>query len=249
MSTRKGLLLRVGIDQTAGYLNAPINPETNDYFYLPIKHEDDPPLNGRFKPGMATTYQQAVPRLNEWCARNSCNMALPSHLLSSDCHLDPDFEHLTYGDQSTGRGWQIEKLMEGDFIIFYASFRPVSTASTNLIYAIYGIMFVKQRARVGELTPNQYCMNAHTRIAFHNNDDWVIFANPVNSGRFSRAIPIGEYRNRAYRVKNDLLDKWDGLGIKDGYIQRSVNPPWFSNPDRFLNWLYSQKLQLLRNNW
>jgi len=50
MNDRKGLLMRVGIDQTYGKYNAPINPITNDYIYMPISQE-----NHDFKLGMQTT--------------------------------------------------------------------------------------------------------------------------------------------------------------------------------------------------
>jgi hypothetical protein len=32
-------------------------------------------------------------------------------------------------------------------------------------------------------------------------------------------------RGGVYRVRNDLLDAWGGLDIKDGYIQRSAFLP------------------------
>ncbi len=37
-----GLLVRVGIDQTAGWWNSPVDPETGRFFYVPIQDEDEP---------------------------------------------------------------------------------------------------------------------------------------------------------------------------------------------------------------
>ena len=36
---------------------------------------------------------------------------------------------------------------------------------------------------------------------------------------------LGEWRDRAYRVRKDLLKTWGGLSVNDGYIQRSAVPP------------------------
>src|SRR4030095_3314923 len=47
---------------------------------------------------------------------------LPPHL-SGNCHLDPDFTHLTYGDWKS-RGERIrEFLCPGSFIVFWAGLR------------------------------------------------------------------------------------------------------------------------------
>jgi hypothetical protein len=47
---------------------------------------------------------------------------------------------------------------------------------------------------------------------------------------------VGEWRNRAYRVRRDLLRTWGDLSCRDGYIQRSAIPPSFKAPERFLSW-------------
>jgi hypothetical protein len=64
----------------------------------------------------------------------------------------------------------------------------------------------------------------------------------------ARAIPIGEYRDRAYRVRRDLLDAWGGLSVSDGYIQRSAVPPLFREPAKFLHWLWRQNPMLVQEN-
>jgi hypothetical protein len=61
-------------------------------------------------------------------------------------------------------------------------------------------------------------------------------------------VPIGEFRDRAYRVRNELESAWGGLSVKDGYIQRSAVPPAFLAPQLFYEWFIEQDVKLLRRN-
>jgi hypothetical protein len=63
-----------------------------------------------------------------------------------------------------------------------------------------------------------------------------------------RCIPIGEWRDRAYRVRKDLLEAWGGLSVKNGYVQRSAVPPVFDNAKRFYDWFKRQSVQLVNRN-
>ena len=64
------------------------------------------------------------------------NCFLPLHLTAQSMHLDPDFDHLTYGDQGQ-RAKQIQtKLAGGDLLVFYASMRDVNGG--GLVYALIG---------------------------------------------------------------------------------------------------------------
>jgi len=246
--TRKGLLLRVGIDQIYGKYNAPINPVTNDYLYMPI-----PQGNHTFLKGMATGYNQIVPFFGTWAKNNSFSGVFPNNLKNRNCHLDPDFDCLTYGDQGTGRGNRVKKLKQGDFLVFFASFKPITPCNHRLIYAIFGFMVVDKVIQVKHIQPSDFHLNAHTRITNPNGDHIVIFADKEKSGRLKYAIPIGEYRDKSYRVTNDMLKDWGGLDVKNGFIQRSVNPPWFNDSGKFLSWLDVEMKktgnQLIANNW
>jgi hypothetical protein len=73
-------------------------------------------------------------------------------------------------------------------------------------------------------------------------------AMPGESGRLNRAIPVGEWRHRAYRVRRDLLEAWGGLSSRDGYIQRSAVPPKFLDAVRFVTWLDTQNPAFLDAN-
>ena len=79
-------------------------------------------------------------------------------------------------------------------------------------------------------------------------EDIVVRAMDGVSGRLERCIPIGELRDRAYRVRSDILKAWGGLSVKDGYIQRSVRPPEFLQPERFYRWFLKHEIPLLRRN-
>ena len=245
MNARKGLLMRVGIDQTYGEYNAPINPNTNDYMYLPIPQDksDD------FKSGMRTSYDDLLPYFESWCQRNATAIDFPQNLAQISCHLDPYFDFSTYGDQATGRGLRVGDLKEGDFLAFFASFKPISKCEHRLIYALYGIMVVDKVIRVADVPDTELHKNAHTRVNNINKDHWVVFANPSLSGRFTSAIPIGEFRDRSYRVKKEILDEWGDISVKNGFIQRSVRPPWFNKPDQFLKWLEMKQVKLINSNW
>lgn len=263
MNDRKGLLMRVGIDQTYGEYNAPINPFTNDYIYLPIPQGEDE-KNDVFKAGMRTSFDDILPHFESWCQQNGTVIEFPKEQLNKGCHLDPDFDFSTYGDQATGRGLRVGDLKKGDFLAFFASFKPITPCDHNLIYALYGIMVVDKVVRVADIPENEFHKNAHTRVkekipdplnpeylkpGHWNPDHWVVFANPSLSGRFRTAIPIGEFRNRSYRVKKEILDEWGDIGVKDGFIQRSICPPWFTKPEQFLKWLESKQVELINSNW
>lgn len=240
----KGLLIRVGIDQTFGHYNAPINPETNDYLYMPI-----PEHKHAFKTGMQTSYAEIAPCFRSWATKNRFEPEFPAHLQSSNCHLDPDFCSLTYGDQGTGRGNRVRQLVRGDFLAFFASFKPIRASSHKLIYAMFGIMFVDRVVKVADMLEADFSRNAHSRITDANPEHLVVIAQPELSGRFEKAVPIGEFRSGAYRVTHEILEAWGGLNVKDGFIQRSVCPPWFANAAQFAIWLQKQQTKLICNNY
>jgi hypothetical protein len=240
----KGLLMRVGIDKTFGQYNAPINPGTNDYLYMPIPED-----RHTFKADMQTSYADIAPHFRVWAAENSYAADFPTHLQQRNCHLDPDFSCLTYGDQGTGRGSRVKQLVKGDFLAFFGSFKPIRACSHTLIYALFGMMVVDKVIKVSDLSDSDLSRNAHSRIADMNAEHLVVFAQPEYSGRFEKAIPIGELRRGAYRVTTETLDAWGGLEVKDGFIQRSICPPWFTNASQFMKWFQTHHLRLIHNNY
>ncbi|MGH8674911.1 MAG: hypothetical protein ACREVG_11440, partial [Burkholderiales bacterium] len=78
--------------------------------------------------------------------------------------------------------------------------------------------------------------------------DLIVRGRSGLSGRLERCLPIGEYRDRAYRVRRDLLDEWGGLSVRDGYLQRSARLPRFLDAPRFLRWMERQQPALIQAN-
>jgi hypothetical protein len=241
-------LVRVGIDQAFGGWNAPIDPESNEFVYVPIPEA----AGTQFQPGMRESYGAFRNALRAFAAARS-NLApgtceTPGELGARCPHLDPDFAHLTYGDNGARRGKGMSELGLRDGIAFYAGLRPVRAWPQRLVYALIGFYRVDEVLRVAAVPRNRWTENAHTRRLDHSADDIVVRALPGESGRLRRALPIGEYRNGAYRVTDALLRAWDGLSCHDGFIQRSAVPPEFVAPERFMRWFEAQSPALLQAN-
>ena len=152
-------------------------------------------------------------------------------------HIDPDFECLTYGDVGDRRGLGMVDMGKGDLLMFYGSLRPVHECEHNLIYALMGMYVVQEVVPAAEVPAERWHENAHVRKVKRGKTDIVVRAKPGESGRFDRCVAIGEWRNRAYRVRNNLLDTWGGLSVKDGFIQRSAVPPAYNITTRASSWL------------
>lgn len=243
----KGALVRVGIDQAYGKWNAPINPDTNDYVYVPIPENEITEFND----GLETQYQQIIPNLVSFCVSHQVDLHkdLNFPLFPTDkMHLDPDFNFLTYGDNGVRRGSRIAKMEQGDFIVFYGSFQSINKLQKNLVYALMGIYFIDEIVWTKYTSKKRYKENAHTRKKEQSQNDIIVRALPDVSGRFKKTIPIGEYRANAYRVKNNLLDEWGGLTVKNGFIQRSAVPPFFLSPTKFITWLFDHDISLIDSN-
>lgn len=236
----KGVLVRCGIDSSCGHYNAPMNPETGDYVYVPIPENDE----RDFRPGLETGYDEVRCALRKFSERNGVDVALPEHLRRS--HLDPDFDRLTYGDQGR-RGAVLRELEPGDLLAFYASFRPVTPWPDRLVYALIGVYRVSRVVHPRDVPTSEYAANAHLRRAQWSDTDVIVWAEPGRSGRLKRAIPIGCYRANAYRVRPDLLRAWGGLHTGDGYIQRSGTLARMQDPERFLEWFNDN--ELVASNW
>lgn len=161
-------------------------------------------------------------------------------------HLDPDYDFLSYGDTAV-RGAKLLRFVENDIVIFYSSLRSIY-GGDRLIYALTGMLIIDSVRRVEDVHEDEYDHNAHTRLLNRNVTDIVIKGKRGLSGRFKKYIDIGEFRNGSYRVRKDLLEEWGDLSVKDGWIQRSANPPTFRNPKKFLHWLEKQNPEIVESN-
>jgi hypothetical protein len=172
---------------------------------------------------------------------------LPPHLQPRHMHLDPDFDYLTYGDQGERAKQLRANLGGGDLLVFYASLADIHTKA--LVYAIIGLYVIEDIFLATNLPLGERHTNAHSRRVLEPHaQDLIIRGRPGVSGRLGRCIPIGNYREKAYRVRPDILDEWGGLSVKNGYLQRSARLPRFLDPKRFEKWLNFRKPVWVQTN-
>jgi Nucleotide modification associated domain 3 len=244
----KAILVRTGVDHSYGGWNAPADPATGKFVYVPIPEVVDT----RFHRGCRRDYGEIVPALEQFSEKAGVDLfddlRCPRELLTRSMHLDPDFEWLTYGDVGNRRGSHIRQLEEDDLLVFYAGLRPCRPHDHKLIYALTGLYVVDEVIDAAAVPRSRWNENAHTRKLNRGDTDIVVRAKPGVSGRFRNYLPIGEYRDRAYRVRTDVLQAWGGLSVNDGYIQRSARPPRFLDARRFRRWLDKQNVELLAEN-
>lgn len=233
------LLIRVGADQSdgGGKWNGPVDSQTMEFAYVPI------PESRRVHPGLERPYLQLQRVLNRF------DVSLPVHLSDCHMHLDPDFEKLSYGDQGERAKQIAYHLGKGDLIVFYAALADARGPARPLIYALIGIMEVETLVRARDVRKADRAISAHSRrILKKDAEDLIVLGRLGASGRLARCLPVGEYRDGAYRMKHNLLTKWGGLSVKDGYLQRSARLPCFTDPRRFRRWLDAQKPELVQLN-
>jgi len=229
----RALLVRVGADCTeaGGGWNGPVDRSSGRFAYVPIPEPE--PL----RKGLETPF-------SAWSvAVEAVGGHLPERLRGQQAHADPDFSRLTYGDRRE-RGRQIrDKLGPGDLLVFYAGLRDV--AGGKLVYALIGQLTVESIVSARDVPPARWAENAHTRRREIGATDIVVRGRAGASGRFHRALEFAGFRAGAYRVLPELLARWGGLGVRDGYVQRSARLPELVDPARFLDWLDAQRIRLV----
>lgn len=247
----RAVLIRIGIDHSFGKWNAPADPGTGEFVYVPIPEGKSVT---QFHRGCKRTFDEVVPHLENFSKRFGFDldrqMRFPrALLLDRYMHLDPDFEHLTYGDDGNRRGKVLRTLTEDDLLVFYAGMRSTDLAEKWLIYGIVGMLVVDRICEIRAVPKSRWHENAHTRKTRHGEHDLVVWGKPAVSGRLKRFLPIGEYRDQAYRVRRDLLKLWVGLSNRDGYLQRSGRPPLFLDAGAFRHWFNGQNIPMIAANF
>jgi len=172
--------------------------------------------------------------------------ALPDWLLSRHAHVDPDFEHLTYGHPSA-RARRIRACGCGDVLAFYSGLREVDRDGA-LLYALIGLLVVEEIVDAASVPVERYGENAHTRRDPLDPTDVIVRGRPGESGRLRRCLPFCEYRDGAYRVRSSLLEEWGGISSRNGFVVRA---PWLisvGNPKGFLEWFQSHEPSLVSRN-
>lgn len=240
----RAILVRVGVDQAYGGWNAPVDPSSGEFVFVPIP-------DGKQKvytPKMARGYDEIGRPLADFAlAHRAPNLHLPDSLTKRMMHLDPDFENLTYGDNGSVRGAGIATLGPGDLLVFYAGLRSIAPPRP-LVYALIGLFVIQAVLRATEVPPNRRHENAHTRWKPITEKDVVVRGLPSASGRFDRCIRIGEWRDGAYRVTKSIERGWGGLRVKNGFIQRSAVPPELGEASKFYAWFEQQGVTLMQRN-
>jgi hypothetical protein len=219
------VLVRVGIDQSSkgGGWNAPVHLLSKEFVYVPIPDGE----RKTYEPGLRRGYEEVLPALEAFASKrntpSACGLGFPQKLLNRAMHLDPDFEHLTYGDNGAKQGSRLELLGPGDLVVFFSSLRPIDASRHTLVYALIGLYVVEEKPIQAHTVPkDRHHENAHTRWFPISENDIIVRAARGISGRFERCIPIGELRNRAYRLTGELDKAWGGLNVEDGFLQRRV---------------------------
>ncbi|MGD0785425.1 MAG: hypothetical protein ABR969_06405 [Sedimentisphaerales bacterium] len=243
---KKAVLVRVGIDQAYGHWNSPADEASGRFIYVPI-----PEIRPQHR-GCERSYDQLAPQLTQFASDYNLDLwrdlKFPAELKTSRMHLDPDFEYLTYGDDGNRRGSDLRKLGEGDIVVFYAGLRSIHSKKDPLIYAIIGLFVVEEVVAVKDVPKERRDENAHTRRGVREETGIIVRGISGKSGRCKKILPIGEFRNRAYRVRKDILDAWGDLSVKDGFIQRSARPPRFLDAEKFYKWFLKQQIGLVQEN-
>jgi hypothetical protein len=109
----KGLLIRIGVDHAYGCWNAPVDPTSNEFVYLPIPER----IGTTFHPDLECRYSEFMPAVEKFCMDRGVSaqddLGFPPALMNHPVHLDPDFSELTYGDDGGRRGTGIKAMTEG----------------------------------------------------------------------------------------------------------------------------------------
>lgn len=241
-----GLLVRMGIDATYGRWNAPVDTESREFVYVPIPEDQE------LTSGLERRYSEIIPILAKFSEKRGKDIDLdlrfPRDMHNKNMHLDPDFDFLTYGDVGTSRGSEMTYMHKGDIIAFYCSLRSIEPSLNRLVYALIGLYEVEEVVWALEIPKSRWKENAHTRRQHIRADDVIVRGKLGVSGRLQKCVPIGEWRNESYRVRNDLLDAWGGLSVRDGFIQRSAVPPSFLEPEKFYRWFRKLNIPLIQRN-
>jgi hypothetical protein len=178
------LLVRVGADRSkgGGSWNGPVEPQSGKFAYVAI------PETRTVYAGMEKPYSALAPVLSTF------GLSLPPNLCAKMMHLDPDFSHLSYGDQCE-RAKQLRKLIPGDVIAFYSGLADVRRGQ-RLVYAMIGLFVVDTIVLATSVSASARDTNAHSRrILTETAQDLIVYARPKVSGRLERCFPIGEWRD------------------------------------------------------
>ncbi len=255
----RAILIRVGADGThdGGEWNAPVHRESGRFVYISIIEDTVAFHHGcerRFDevadPLLAFLREHREPAAY-WTRRIDAKRGHPMH-------LDPDYEHLTYGDNGDKRGSALREFASGDLILFYSGLEAIPAAD-ELVYALVGVYVIDEVVKSAPLVElSRRAENAHTCKAAIHPADIGVRARPEVSGRCERCIPIGGKRagdRSNYYLLPNVEAAWGGFVTADGSrwkspcLNRSATPPLLGDPLGFVKWWQSQEMPLVRRNF
>lgn len=211
-SSRKALLLRVGIDRgTGGALGPIFRDGVFEYIPIPEAVPTRSPLTyatlpGRHVPSLATV--------------------LPARLAERHPHIDPDFATATYGDAAPRKRHQLLRLMSGDILVFYTGLSPRPPEDRPRLFAI-GVLHVR---KVHHLSPSdrgrrdlqrRFGQTAHFLRRIQDEELALVEGEPRESRLFARALPLAD--------ANDCLLRDLAAWGYQGSLLRSVGH-WIDGP-------------------
>lgn len=252
----RAILIRVGADGSNGGGNwrAPVEPDTGWFVYVPI-----PESAALFHPGCERRFDEAADPLRDFLAEHGATARYWRTRVDSKrgqpMHLDPDYEHLTYGDRGDARGRDLRGFERDDLMVFYSAFKPIRPAD-ELVYAVVGVFIVDEIVFAPSVEDARRHENAHTRVADRAPRDIVVRAQTGVSGRCERCIPIGEKRDTSnYYLRPEVEEAWggfvkaNGMPWKSPWLNRSASLPLLGNPVGFEKWWARQNMPLVRRNF
>ena len=155
----KAILVRIGVDQAYGAWNAPVDPVTGQFVYVPIPDGVDK----QYTLGNTHGFDELSGPLAEFAEIcGAKDLRCPEALRQRNMHLDPDFDHITYGDNGMRRGAGIALLVPDDLLVFYAGLRSI-IGRKELLYALVGLFVVEGVVRAIDVPVERRHENAHTR--------------------------------------------------------------------------------------
>ncbi len=240
----KSLIYRVGADSTpaGGETHGRLND--NSYFtYLPIPERYD---------------SVSTPKYKEHPMKED----IPKDLLDRSIHLDPNFEKGTYGNiyvfcngNKNPKGQRLLEFKENiPFRLVF--FSALKDKDGDIRYGFIGQLIATEVEKVNRLGDDQKKKNVHGQRKNGKGDGRSVIAfaeeGDLHSGRYDKFIEFADYRNKSYRVKQNLLKRWGGWSSNDGHCQ--LGGPWTPwDHEKFEKWLGNTlddyDIEIVPKNW
>jgi Nucleotide modification associated domain 3 len=182
-SSRKALLLRVGMDRGTGGALGPIFRD-GTFEYIPIPEA----VPTRCSLTYATLPGRHVPSLAA---------VLPARLAERHPHIDPDFRTATYGDAAPRKRRQLLRLAPGDMLLFYTGLAPRPPEDRPRLFAtgslhVRHIYHLRSRDIGRHDLQQKFGQTAHFLRRVRDEELALVEGEPGESELFARAIPLGD---------------------------------------------------------